>query len=96
MLASGHEGHIVNVSSLGGLLATETLGVYATSKFAVTGLTEAPAKNLKDSRIGVSVFLPGLVQSNIDEAAKGRPKHLAATNHNRSALGQPKRPVRRR
>ena len=41
MLASGLPGHIVNVSSIGGIAALGSVGLYATSKFAVVGLTEA-------------------------------------------------------
>ena len=81
MLASKLEGHIVNVSSLGGLLAPESFGLYTTSKFAVTGLTEGLANELTGTRVGVSVFLPGVVQTNMHEAAKSRPPHLAHTGY---------------
>jgi NAD(P)-dependent dehydrogenase (short-subunit alcohol dehydrogenase family) len=65
MVASGLDGHIVNVSSVGGLVALGPTGIYTTSKFAVTGLTEALRADMTGRNIGVSVFCPGSVRSNI-------------------------------
>ena len=36
-----HESHIVNTASMGGLLSGPPEGLYATTKFAVVGLSEA-------------------------------------------------------
>ncbi len=79
MLASGREGHIVNVSSMGGVAALGTAGLYATTKFAVLGLTEALRTDLIGRPIGVSVYCPGPVKSNIGDTTRGRPAHLAET-----------------
>lgn len=81
MLASGLEGHIVNVSSMGGIAALGTAGLYATTKFAVVGLTEALRTDMIGRKIGVSVYCPGPVKSNIGEAAKGRPAEFAETGY---------------
>ena len=81
MIASGLEGHIVNVSSMGGVAALGSVGVYATSKFAVVGLSEALRTDMIGRNIGVSVYSPGPVKSNMGEAAKGRPAHLANTGY---------------
>ena len=81
MIARGQGGHIVNVSSIGGLAALGTAGVYCTSKFAVTGLSEALRSDMALHGVGVSVYCPGPVKSNIAEAGAKRPEHLADTGY---------------
>jgi NAD(P)-dependent dehydrogenase (short-subunit alcohol dehydrogenase family) len=81
MTASGLESHIVNVSSIGGVAALGSVGLYATSKFAVVGLTEALRTDMIGRPIGVSVYCPGPVKSNIAESGKGRPAHLAESGY---------------
>lgn len=81
MIASGLEGHIVNVSSIGGVAALGSVGLYATSKFAVVGLTEALRTDMIGRPIGVSVYCPGPVKSNIAESGHGRPGHLAESGY---------------
>jgi NAD(P)-dependent dehydrogenase (short-subunit alcohol dehydrogenase family) len=56
-------GHIVNTSSMGGLMGFPTLSPYSASKFAVVGLSEALSGELAESGIGVSVLCPGGVRS---------------------------------
>jgi len=67
MIAGGEEGHIVNVASTGGIAALGTAGLYATSKFAVVGLSESLRTDMMGRNIGVSVYCPGTVKSNIGE-----------------------------
>jgi NAD(P)-dependent dehydrogenase (short-subunit alcohol dehydrogenase family) len=81
MVASGLEGHIVNVSSMGGVAALGSVGVYATSKFAVVGLSEALRTDMIGRNIGVSVYSPGPVKSNMGEAVRSRPASLANTGY---------------
>lgn len=60
--AHGEEGHIVTTCSLSGFTVRDRKnGVYATSKFALVGLSEALAHDLAGSPIGVSVVLPAAV-----------------------------------
>lgn len=56
-------GHIVNTSSLNGLLAHGTFGGYSASKFAVTGMTDALRQELAPYGVGVSTLYPGLTRS---------------------------------
>lgn len=56
-------GHIVNTSSLNGLLAHGTFGGYSASKFAVTGMTDALRQELAPHGVGVSTLYPGLTRS---------------------------------
>ena len=81
MLASGLPGHIVNVASIGGVAALGSVGLYATSKFAVVGLTEALRTDMVGRPIGVSVYLPGPVKSNIADSARSRPAQLAQSGY---------------
>jgi NAD(P)-dependent dehydrogenase (short-subunit alcohol dehydrogenase family) len=58
-----NQGHIVNTSSLNGLLAHGTFGAYSASKFAVTGMTAALRQELEPFGVGVSTLYPGLTRS---------------------------------
>ncbi|MGX6606655.1 SDR family NAD(P)-dependent oxidoreductase [Micromonosporaceae bacterium Da 78-11] len=57
--------HLVNVSSLFGLIAPPGQVAYATSKFAVRGFTEALRNELEPRGVGVTVVHPGGVRTNI-------------------------------
>ena len=81
MIASRLECHIVNVSSMGGVAALGSAGLYATTKFALLGLSESLRTDMIGRNIGVSVYCPGPVKSNIGEASKGRPEEFAATGY---------------
>ncbi|HXC59221.1 MAG TPA: SDR family NAD(P)-dependent oxidoreductase [Steroidobacteraceae bacterium] len=72
MLKHGEGGHIVTTSSSGGIVAG-TLGVYVTTKFAVVGLMESLRAEVAGKNIGVSVFCPGLVRTEIFDAERNRP-----------------------
>ena len=66
------EGHIVNTSSLFGLLSLPTQGTYNSSKFAVRGFTEALRQELDLEKCGVSATCvhPGGIATNIAMAGK--------------------------
>jgi NAD(P)-dependent dehydrogenase (short-subunit alcohol dehydrogenase family) len=76
MIADGQGGHIVNTASMAGLIASQGLGVYNTSKYAVVGLSETLAKDLRGHGIGVSVLCPMGVQTRIRESERNRPVAL--------------------
>jgi NAD(P)-dependent dehydrogenase (short-subunit alcohol dehydrogenase family) len=76
MIAGGQRGHIVNTASMAGLIASQGLGVYNTSKYAVVGLSETLAKDLKPYGIGVSVLCPMGVETRIRESERSRPTTL--------------------
>ena len=71
-LKQAGEGHIVNTSSLFGLLATPTQGTYNASKFAVRGFTEALRQELDLADCGVSATSvhPGGIRTNIARAGR--------------------------
>lgn len=77
MQRHGEEGHIVATSSTGGFSAVGTAGLYCTAKFAVAGMMESLATELAGTPIGVSVFFPGPVTTNLGvSTAATRPEHL--------------------
>jgi NAD(P)-dependent dehydrogenase (short-subunit alcohol dehydrogenase family) len=71
--AHGDGGHIVNTASMAGLLQYSRAGIYVATKFAVVGFSEALRAELAPEGIGVSVFCPGGVRTNIREYEKTRP-----------------------
>jgi NAD(P)-dependent dehydrogenase (short-subunit alcohol dehydrogenase family) len=77
MQAHGEGGQVVATSSLAGLLGHGPAGVYTASKFAVVGMMEALRAELDGTNIGVSVFCPGLVNTNIGSSGRNRPANLA-------------------
>jgi NAD(P)-dependent dehydrogenase (short-subunit alcohol dehydrogenase family) len=58
-------GHVINVSSVAGIVAAETLAAYSTTKFAVFGLSEALRDELADVGIGVTTVCPGIINTPI-------------------------------
>ncbi|HNU08879.1 MAG TPA: SDR family NAD(P)-dependent oxidoreductase [Pyrinomonadaceae bacterium] len=62
--------HIVNVSSIFGMVAPPGQAAYCASKFAVRGFTEALRHELEGSNIAVSVVHPGGVSTNIANNAR--------------------------
>jgi short-subunit dehydrogenase len=62
--------HLVNISSLFGLIAPAGQAAYAASKFAVRGLTEALRHELVDDGIGVTSVHPGGIRTRITENAR--------------------------
>jgi NAD(P)-dependent dehydrogenase (short-subunit alcohol dehydrogenase family) len=53
------QGHIVNISSIGGLVTYPGIGYYHMAKFAMEALSDALAKELAPLGIGVTVVAPG-------------------------------------
>lgn len=81
MIAGGEEGHVVNTSSgNGGLYPIPTTPIYATTKAAVTTISETLRLQLEmhGARIGASVLFPGphIVRTNIFTAGRNRPADL--------------------
>ncbi len=58
-MRSRGQGHIVNISSVGGLIGNPSGGYYNATKFAVEGLSEALAKEVAPLGIRVTVVEPG-------------------------------------
>jgi len=64
------EGHIVNISSINGIVPNPMNGTYCATKFAVRGFTEALMQELQGTSVHVSVVHPGGIQTNISRDAR--------------------------
>ncbi|MBV8860734.1 MAG: SDR family oxidoreductase [Mycobacterium sp.] len=63
MVAARRGGHLVNVSSAAGLIGLPWHAAYSASKFGLRGLSEVLRFDLARYRIGVSVVVPGAVDT---------------------------------
>lgn len=72
-----HAGHIVNVASIGGVMAVPHLAPYCASKFAQIGLTQALGSELALDGIRVTSIVPGLMIT-------GSPEHAVFKGRNRA------------
>ncbi len=58
IMRAQRSGHILNISSIGGLVAFPGVGFYNATKFAVTGYSEALSKEVAALGIKVTVIAP--------------------------------------
>lgn len=82
MQAHGEDGHVVNIGSISGFIIADdrNTAAYAASKFAVTAYTEALAKDLRGTPIGVSLIAPAAVATDIyPTSAALRPGGMTGT-----------------
>jgi NAD(P)-dependent dehydrogenase (short-subunit alcohol dehydrogenase family) len=79
MLEQAEGGHIVNTSSMAGLLPMPNLGAYAAAKSAVIALSLSLQTEFDQlgSSLGVSVLCPGFIATGITNSARNRPADLA-------------------
>ncbi len=68
------EGHIVNISSVFGLIGVPTQSAYNAAKFAVRGFTESLREEMEieDTNVGVTCVHPGGIKTNIARRARLR------------------------
>ena len=79
-------GRIINVSSVGGMMAMPTMGSYSASKWALEGASEALWYELKPWNIRVSLIQPGFINS--DGFKKVRvPASLESVEHRTAYTG---------
>ena len=69
LLRANGAGHIVNISSVLGLVAFKWRGAYNATKFALEGLTDTLRLELRGSGIAVSSIEPGPIASRFVETA---------------------------
>ena len=72
-------GHIVNISSMGGLVGFAGVGYYNATKFAVEGLTEALAKEVEPLGIRVTAVEPGPFRTDWAGAGLRMTQHASPT-----------------
>ena len=71
-LRASSEGHVINISSIFGILPAPANGSYCAAKFAVRGFTEALRQELELTKAPVSATCvhPGGIKTNIARAAR--------------------------
>jgi NAD(P)-dependent dehydrogenase (short-subunit alcohol dehydrogenase family) len=63
MIAAGHGGHVVNVSSAAGLFGLPLHAPYSAAKFGLRGVSEVLRFDLEQHGIGVTLVCPGAVRT---------------------------------
>jgi len=71
LLRQSHQGHLVNLSSVFGLISMPTQSAYNAAKFAVRGYTEALRQEMEGTNVHVCCVHPGGIKTNIALAARG-------------------------
>lgn len=82
MIARG-SGHVVNISSVAGLIGTLNMGAYCASKFAMNGWSESLYHELKPLGVHVSIVCPGSVATDFardfrDSSPKSPPNWIVS------------------
>jgi NAD(P)-dependent dehydrogenase (short-subunit alcohol dehydrogenase family) len=76
MIEAGEPGHVVDTSSMAGIMTVAFSGPYVVSKFATAALTECLAHDLRAQgveHLGVSCLVPGSVDTRIADSTRNRP-----------------------
>ena len=72
-----HQGKIINISSMWGLVGASNEVHYSTSKAALIGMTKALAKELGPSNIQVNAIAPGVIETDmLNDVDKDTIEHL--------------------
>lgn len=75
-MRSANSGHIFNLSSVFGLIAGAGWGIYCGTKFALEGISEALAQEVKPFGIHVTIIEPGYVRTNfLSRGSMATPKN---------------------
>lgn len=80
-LQKADEAHIVNISSVFGIIGVPTQSAYNAAKFAVRGFTESLRQELEGTHIGVSCVHPGGIKTNIAANARYKKGPDGNTDH---------------
>ncbi len=78
LLRKSPQGHLLNISSIFGLIGVPTQSAYNAAKFAVRGYTEALRQELAGTNVHVCCVHPGGIKTNIAEAARGGAQDVSA------------------
>jgi NAD(P)-dependent dehydrogenase (short-subunit alcohol dehydrogenase family) len=103
-LRAQKSGHIINISSIAGIAPGTGWSVYAASKYAVIGLSEVLAEDVKSFGIRVTVVAPGAFRTSfltpeslvmtsnpIDEYQAVRDSHTRYLNMDGNQAGDPEK-----
>jgi NAD(P)-dependent dehydrogenase (short-subunit alcohol dehydrogenase family) len=65
MIEAGTGGHVVNIASMAGFVASPGMSAYSATKFAVIGFSESLRGELGERGIGVTAVCPGVINTPI-------------------------------
>ncbi|TWT10397.1 SDR family oxidoreductase [Streptococcus sp. sy004] len=68
-MAEKGQGHIINIASMAGLIATSKSSIYSASKFAVIGFSNALRLELADKGVYVTTVNPGPIKTKFFQTA---------------------------
>ena len=71
LLKKSRQGHLVNISSMFGIIAVPTQSAYNAAKFAVRGFTEALRQEMRGSNVHVCCVHPGGISTDIARNSRG-------------------------
>ncbi len=71
VMKKAQQGHIINISSIAGIVGIENMSVYNGTKFAVKGMSESLYKELRPYGIKVTCILPGSISTNFFDEFEG-------------------------
>jgi NAD(P)-dependent dehydrogenase (short-subunit alcohol dehydrogenase family) len=74
--AQGEGGHVVNTSSMAGVVPLPGLAAYSTAKYAVRGFSESLRMQLAPKGIGVSCLFPGATRTALVPLPEDDPEHI--------------------
>jgi len=77
-MRSRRSGHIINISSMTGLIANPGVAYYSSSKFALEGLSEALSKEMAPLGIKVLLVEPGLFRTDWSRRSMRETRHPIA------------------
>lgn len=68
-------GHILNISSVGGVVSIAGIGIYNATKFALEGISEALAQEVRSLGINVTIIEPGDFRTDVKGRSLVVPEH---------------------
>lgn len=78
LLQKGHQSHLVNISSVFGIISVPTQSAYNAAKFAVRGYTEALRQEVAGSPLHVCCVHPGGIRTNIARRSRSASSEMSA------------------
>jgi NAD(P)-dependent dehydrogenase (short-subunit alcohol dehydrogenase family) len=91
ILASGEEGHVVNVASMAAVTARAGIGPYTVAKHGVLGLSDVLRAELEaiGAPVGVSVVMPGMIRTGMNPIGTVEASTVAANVMDAIRRGRP-------
>lgn len=83
LLRKAEQGHLMNISSVFGIIGVQTQSAYNAAKFAVRGYTEALRQEMAGTNVHVCCVHPGGIKTNIARAARGGDPNISAEERGR-------------